>query len=250
MRPDAFGGHSLQRLLAGQLCPGAHHALPVPAEGAYEVFAGRECARALGKMSKDEVDCTADLQGLTDAQMETLCDWEVKFRQKYPVVGSVSLRASVLSQAAQPALLSHSAPQVVASKRLTLKELLQYDGSDAQLPMLLAIKGTVFDISAGPHALSSRCGQQQMLTCTWCCCRQGLLWPGRHLPLCGARVRAGLRPGVHRHQGLQRQPGGPAAHGAGQPARLGGPLLQQVPHCGVRCGLSRGSSTCSSCGNR
>ena len=45
-------------------------------------------------MSKDEADCTADLKGLSDTQMETLCDWEVKFRQKYPVVGSVSPSSS------------------------------------------------------------------------------------------------------------------------------------------------------------
>ena len=55
------------------------------------MFAGRECAKALAKMSKDEVDCTADLSGLSDREFEILCDWEVKFRKKYPVVGQVIL---------------------------------------------------------------------------------------------------------------------------------------------------------------
>ena len=61
------------------------------AEGPYEVFAGCECAKALAKMSKDKVDCTADLSGLSDREFEILCDWEVRFKKKYPVVGQASV---------------------------------------------------------------------------------------------------------------------------------------------------------------
>ncbi|XP_078157804.1 membrane-associated progesterone binding protein 2 [Carex rostrata] len=55
--------------------------------GAYVVFAGRECARALAKMTKDEAHCTADLDDLTEKEATTLADWETKFQAKYPVVG-------------------------------------------------------------------------------------------------------------------------------------------------------------------
>ncbi|KAJ3695427.1 hypothetical protein LUZ60_000804 [Juncus effusus] len=57
--------------------------------GAYAVFAGKECARALGKMSKEESDCSADLSGFTEKEMTTLTDWEKKFQAKYPIVGSL-----------------------------------------------------------------------------------------------------------------------------------------------------------------
>ena len=55
------------------------------------MFAGCECAKALARMSKDKADCTADLSGLSDREFEILCDWEVKFKKKYPVVGQASL---------------------------------------------------------------------------------------------------------------------------------------------------------------
>jgi len=34
-------------------------------------------------------DCSDDLTGATEAQMQTLADWESKFVQKYGVVGLV-----------------------------------------------------------------------------------------------------------------------------------------------------------------
>ena len=55
----------------------------------YHVFAGKEAARALGIMSTNAEDCTGDLTGLTDAQLNTLEDWKKKFAAKYPVVGTI-----------------------------------------------------------------------------------------------------------------------------------------------------------------
>ena len=47
-------------------------------------------------------------------------------------------------------------PQVVSERELTLKELAQHDGSDPDKPLLLAIRGTVFDITPGalPHSVT------------------------------------------------------------------------------------------------
>ena len=42
-----------------------------------------------------------------------------------------------------------SSLQVVPERELTLKELAQHDGSDPDRPLLLAIRGTVFDITPG-----------------------------------------------------------------------------------------------------
>jgi membrane-associated progesterone receptor component len=58
--------------------------------GSYHVFAGKEASRALGIMSLKPEDCTADLSGLTEAQLTTLEEWKKKFAAKYPVVGTLS----------------------------------------------------------------------------------------------------------------------------------------------------------------
>jgi predicted heme/steroid binding protein len=39
--------------------------------------------------------------------------------------------------------------QVVAMRELTLQQLAQHDGTDPSLPMLLAIRGVVYDITSG-----------------------------------------------------------------------------------------------------
>lgn len=57
--------------------------------GPYAVFAGKECSRALAFMKVTPEDCSDDLTGATEAQMQTLADWESKFVQKYGVVGLV-----------------------------------------------------------------------------------------------------------------------------------------------------------------
>eukprot|EP00193_Tetraselmis_chui_P009978 CAMPEP_0177784458 /NCGR_PEP_ID=MMETSP0491_2-20121128/19720_1 /TAXON_ID=63592 /ORGANISM="Tetraselmis chuii, Strain PLY429" /LENGTH=172 /DNA_ID=CAMNT_0019305243 /DNA_START=111 /DNA_END=630 /DNA_ORIENTATION=- len=49
-------------------------------------FAGKEIARALAKMSVRPEDCTSDLSGLTEEELEVLADWEAKFT-KYQLWG-------------------------------------------------------------------------------------------------------------------------------------------------------------------
>lgn len=93
---------------------------------AYGVYAGKEISRALGKMSLDEADCNGELGDLTEKQMTVLAQWEEKFTKKYPVVG-----------------------EIVPSMVLSLDELKEYDGTDASKPMLLSIRGVIFDVSSG-----------------------------------------------------------------------------------------------------
>jgi membrane-associated progesterone receptor component len=58
--------------------------------GSYAMFAGREAARALGKMSKDEADISGGLSGLSNKELGVLADWETKFQAKYPVVARLT----------------------------------------------------------------------------------------------------------------------------------------------------------------
>ncbi|KAK2970410.1 hypothetical protein RJ640_016264 [Escallonia rubra] len=57
--------------------------------GAYAMFAGKDASRALAKMSKNEEDVCASLDGLADKEIGVLQDWENKFQAKYPIVGRV-----------------------------------------------------------------------------------------------------------------------------------------------------------------
>lgn len=57
--------------------------------GAYVMFAGKDASRALAKMSKNDEDITASLDGLSDKEIGVLNDWEKKFEAKYPVIGRV-----------------------------------------------------------------------------------------------------------------------------------------------------------------
>lgn len=60
-----------------------------PLGGPYEVFAGRECARALALMKLDESECNANLEGLEEKHHKTLQQWHDKFASKYTIVGKV-----------------------------------------------------------------------------------------------------------------------------------------------------------------
>lgn len=60
------------------------------ADGGYSVFAGREVARALAKMSLKKDDCNAELEGCSEKELESLAQWETKFKEKYAIVGKVS----------------------------------------------------------------------------------------------------------------------------------------------------------------
>ncbi|KAG2424512.1 hypothetical protein HXX76_014393 [Chlamydomonas incerta] len=89
-------------------------------------FAGREVARALALGSSDEKDFTDDLAGLTPEQLQRLEGAIQEFAASHDVVG-----------------------QVVPPLELTLEQLAGYDGHDAAKPMLLSIKGVVYDVTKG-----------------------------------------------------------------------------------------------------
>lgn len=57
--------------------------------GPYEVFAGRECSRALAIMKVDASECNDNLADISEKQQKTLDDWIAKFTSKYKVVGKV-----------------------------------------------------------------------------------------------------------------------------------------------------------------
>lgn len=92
----------------------------------YNLYAGRECARALAKDSLDINDCTDDLDGCSEQELQRLEQQLAHIREVYDEVG-----------------------KVVPMRELTLQQLAQHDGSDASLPMLLSIRGVVYDITSG-----------------------------------------------------------------------------------------------------
>lgn len=94
--------------------------------GSYQVFGGREISRALAKMAITEEECNDTLDDLTPQELETLSNWEKKFAAKYKVVG-----------------------KVVPPMELSLKDLAQYDGTNPGKPILVSLRGVIFDVSKG-----------------------------------------------------------------------------------------------------
>jgi membrane-associated progesterone receptor component len=140
--------------------------------GAYGVFAGREIARALGKMAITADECSDDLGDFTDNEHGVLKDWETKFQAKYKIVGQVrlgkhqdgggwgggggpasELRCTstqlLMPRAPAPAYSFLSRKQVVPPRQLTLLQLAAFAGGDPSAPLLLAVRGVVFDVSKG-----------------------------------------------------------------------------------------------------
>ncbi|OSX68952.1 hypothetical protein BU14_2051s0001 [Porphyra umbilicalis] len=57
-------------------------------DGPYAVFAAVDATRGLAKSSMDAADVlVGGVDGLTDAEMDTLTGWYTKYQSKYPVVG-------------------------------------------------------------------------------------------------------------------------------------------------------------------
>ncbi|GLI61975.1 hypothetical protein VaNZ11_004541 [Volvox africanus] len=77
--------------------------------GPYEIFAGRECSRALAIMKVDLAACNDDLADCTAQQLKTLEDWITKFNSKYAVVGKLTLEGCE-SQVDDPATFLRSSP--------------------------------------------------------------------------------------------------------------------------------------------
>nr|XP_018626493.1 membrane steroid-binding protein 2-like isoform X2 [Nicotiana tomentosiformis] len=57
--------------------------------GPYAMFAGRDASRALAQLSFKPQDINGNLEGLSDAELEILQDWEDKFIEKYARVGQL-----------------------------------------------------------------------------------------------------------------------------------------------------------------
>ncbi|XP_055835218.1 probable steroid-binding protein 3 [Solanum dulcamara] len=57
--------------------------------GAYAMFIGRDASRALALLSFKPEDINGNLEGLSDAELEILQDWECKFMEKYAQVGQL-----------------------------------------------------------------------------------------------------------------------------------------------------------------
>ncbi|KAJ8544157.1 hypothetical protein K7X08_028668 [Anisodus acutangulus] len=57
--------------------------------GSYAMFAGRDASRALAQLSFKPEDINGNLEGLSDAELEILQDWEDKFMEKYARVGQL-----------------------------------------------------------------------------------------------------------------------------------------------------------------
>jgi len=55
--------------------------------GPYGMFAGKDCTRALAKMSFDDELFTGDTEGLEAGELETLEEWIGMFEGKYPRIG-------------------------------------------------------------------------------------------------------------------------------------------------------------------
>ena len=53
----------------------------------YNVFAGKEASRCLGKMEINDNEANCSWRNLSEEHMNTLNDWEAKYRSKYPAVG-------------------------------------------------------------------------------------------------------------------------------------------------------------------
>ncbi|ETW06533.1 hypothetical protein H310_02762 [Aphanomyces invadans] len=95
-----------------------------PGEG-YHLFAGREAARALAKMSFEPADLdNTDISDLNFMEKEILKDWVDKFTDynSYPIVG-----------------------RVLQQKDLTLDELSAY----TVLPVYVALRGVIYDVTLG-----------------------------------------------------------------------------------------------------
>lgn len=54
----------------------------------YHVFAGKEASRALAKMQISDEEANAGWDNLNEEHVQTLADWEKKYKEKYPVVGT------------------------------------------------------------------------------------------------------------------------------------------------------------------
>ncbi|KAI0088119.1 progesterone binding protein [Irpex rosettiformis] len=57
--------------------------------GSYNLFAGKDASKALGKSSLKEEDASPDYSDLPEAELKVLNDWHGFFLKRYNVIGKV-----------------------------------------------------------------------------------------------------------------------------------------------------------------
>jgi len=112
-------------------------------EGPYELFAGRECGVAMGKVEVEEkwLDDLEGCEKLNPGEKDSLHGWYEQFRyfKCYPVVGTLVAKDKIPS----------------SDRIITKEELEKTDGSQdipegyAAAPIYVGVKDKVFDVSFG-----------------------------------------------------------------------------------------------------
>uniref|UniRef100_A0A4W5M0U5 Neudesin neurotrophic factor n=1 Tax=Hucho hucho TaxID=62062 RepID=A0A4W5M0U5_9TELE len=70
-------------------------------DGPYNALVGKDCTRAVAKMSLEPADLTSDTTGLTEEQLQSLESvYEGTYKTKYPIVGYTTMR--LLNQDGSP----------------------------------------------------------------------------------------------------------------------------------------------------
>ncbi|RKP28149.1 putative progesterone binding protein [Syncephalis pseudoplumigaleata] len=54
-----------------------------------QLFAGKDASRALAMSSLKAEDCTPNLEGLSESELQTLDQWYERFSKKYNIVGKL-----------------------------------------------------------------------------------------------------------------------------------------------------------------
>ena len=96
----------------------------------YHVFAGRDASRGLGKMSLDIKDVdNADISDLSLSELDALQNWIDKFASKYRIAGHIV-----------------DEPE---QRDYTIAELADYDGSTTKKPLLMVMRGSIYNVTNG-----------------------------------------------------------------------------------------------------
>ena len=99
-------------------------------KGSYHIFAGRDASRGLAKMSLelDDVD-NASLADLSLSELDALQGWCDRLAAKYAIAGHLIVP--------------------IEQRDYTLAELQDYNGTDETKPLLLVMRGVIYDVSKG-----------------------------------------------------------------------------------------------------
>jgi membrane-associated progesterone receptor component len=123
--------------------------------GAYHAFAGRACTRGVVLPSLKPEDVNDDCEDFDSDQLAKKTEWIKFFRAKYPTVGKLIAdrdakrqREAEKQKDKELAAIKVAAKKEQAGRSYTLHELSKHDGTDAALPLLLAVSGHVLDVTS------------------------------------------------------------------------------------------------------